>query len=112
MLVVYALLSFVVHHELPFHHVRHDALSLGVDVYAVAVVLLFQHVEVFDESHAVRLAPGDDLVALLVVFPLLQLTLLGVEIHHERNLRAVRYLLQLGETGINMFYVLSRRVLF
>ena len=37
--VVYALLSFVVPHELPFHHVRHYPLSLGVDMYAVAVFI-------------------------------------------------------------------------
>ena len=104
--MVYALLPFVVPHELPFHHVRHYPLSLGVDVYAVAVVLFFQHVEVFDESHAVRLAPGDDLVALLVVFPLLQLTLVGMEIHHERNLCAVRHCLQLVETRVECLTVL------
>ena len=63
-------------------------------------------VYVLDELHPVLLAPGDNLLTLLIIFARLHLGFLGMQEHHEGDACAVGHQLQLIETGVKLLSAL------
>lgn len=63
-------------------------------------------VYVLDELHPVLLAPGDNLLTLLIILAHLHLGLLGMQEHNEGDACAVGHLLQLIETGVKLLSAL------